>query len=161
MQTRRGVREVPVNLDPTLRNFLQDMRAAITDTYNPKQGLIPPTNFRVTAQSQGALLQWTRSNGDYYEVLWNDTADIQKANIVAVGDSAQWHDFVGNAAHVRWYWVRSARYHGEKSIEAGPFMVTTLAAGTNVTPPKPPPAAYGITQDPRTRNYGPRGPNLT
>lgn len=158
--TRRGIREVPSDMPPHWRNFLTDVRQALTDTYNPKQGLITPTNFRGTALAQAAHLQWTRSNGDYYEVLWSETADVTHANIVDVGDSAQWTDPVGNAAHARWYWVRAARFHGEKSIEAGPVKITTLAAGTNVAVPTPPPASTTVTKNPTSGNLGPRGPRL-
>lgn len=160
-QTRRGIREVPPDIDVNLRNFLLDVRQAVTDIYNPKQGLITPTNFTGTAIAQGAHLQWTRSNGDYYEILWSEDGTLKNANVVDVGDSAQWTDFVGNAAHTRWYWARSARTAGEKSIEAGPAKVTTLAAGTNVTPPVPPPSGSTITSNPTTQNLGPRGRNLT
>lgn len=159
-QTRRGIREIPNDMPPHWRNVLTDMRQAILDTYGPKQGLIAPTNFVGTPLAQANLVQWTRSNGDYYEVMWNETADIITAHIVDVGDSGQWHDLVGNAAHTRWYWVRAARFHGEKSTEAGPVKLTTLAAGSNVATPAPPPASTGITINPMSGNLNPRGTRL-
>lgn len=154
--TRRGVREVPSNVADSLqlRNFLMDLRQAVVDLHQPRQPMVTPTNFKVTPQAQGNLLQWTRSNGDFYEVLWNTTPSLNGATSQQVGDSAQWTDQIGNAGTKRYYWVRARRYHGDSSLEAGPVAGTALAAGTNVTPPPPPIPSQNIGQ------FGPTGHNI-
>lgn len=151
---RRGIPEVP--LDPTdpksaeqVRQFLRDIRQAVVDLRGPKSPPTVPTNFKVTPLAFGNLLQWTRGvNADGTEVLWNSTASLAGAVVIDAGSGNQHVDYVGNSGIKRFYWVRSYDAHAPvRSIEAGPLAGTTLASGTGVTPPAPPPTGGQIVTD--------------
>ena len=149
--TTRGLPEVPIRIDPAhpqFRRLLVEMRQALIDMQPSRQPLGPPTNFKVTAQAFGALLQWTRATtADYYEVLWNTVPDPTRAQSIDAGNSSQYVDVIGQTGIVRYYWLRSVRNTGQKSNLTGPIKITTLAAGTGVNPPVPPPIAQQITTD--------------
>jgi hypothetical protein len=146
-----GIREIPTNIDPNLRDYLQDLQVALKKVQGSQTPLAVPTNFKVTAQAFQNLLQWTRVvNADYYEVLWNSTPNVQTAKVQGVGDSAAWVDNVGQANVARTYWVRACRYTGAKSPLSPGLTKTTLAAGTGVTPPSSPPASHILVVDSAT-----------
>jgi hypothetical protein len=147
----RGVRELPVGIPKDLRDFLQDLQGQVVSLRGTQQPLPTPTNFKVTPMAFGNLLQWTRSLGaDYYEVLWAATANNTQANVQGVGDSAQWFDNVGQAAVKRYYWVRAKKYLGNTSLLTPGLSGTTLASGTGVNPPTPPPASKILVIDMQT-----------
>lgn len=149
----RGVPEVPMvhGMTTQHRRFLQDLRESVIDLRQNQAPLAPPTNVRVTPQSFGNLVQWTRSTGaDYFEVLWNTSASVINSQVVDVGDSAQWQDVIGQSGVKRYYWVRAHKRTGARSLEAGPGIGTSLAAGTGVNPPTPPPPGRSQAIDERT-----------
>ena len=152
----RGVGEIPFGIDPQLRRTLTDHRQ-VTLALRGAQAVPPsPSNFKVTPQSFANLLQWTRAVGsDFTEVLWNTVPNKTTANIVNVGNSAQWTDNVGQNAILRWYWVRAGKNNGARSIESKALSGTTLASGTGVNPPTPPPAGQAQRIDPRTAQRKP------
>jgi hypothetical protein len=128
-----------------LRRWMVDMREqmiALRASQNPP-GL--PSNLKVTPQAFSNLVQWSRGvDADFHEVLWNTSPTVINATVVNVADSAQWTDNVGQAGVKRYYWVRSHKNTGSRSLEVGPQSGTTLAAGTGVAPPTPPP--QGVQQ---------------
>jgi hypothetical protein len=135
---------------------LQDLRQVVVGL---RESIVPPTvptNLQVTAQAFANLVQWTRSiNADFYEVLWSSTPNIGAAIIVNVGNSAQWTDPVGQSAITRFYWVRAGKNTGARSEEVGFKSATTLASGTGVTPPKPPPPSQNQALNQRTGRIEP------
>lgn len=160
MSRSRGIPEVPLGLDQGLRRHLQDMREVVIQL---RESLAPPSvpsNLKVTAQAFSNLVQWTRSiNADFFEVLWSSTPNLQQANIVNVGNSAQWVDQVGQSGIQRFYWVRARKNTGPRSLEIGPQSGTTLASGTGVTPPAPPPPSQEVVKNPQFNRPEPRGFN--
>lgn len=160
MSRSRGIPEVPMGLEQGLRRHLQDMREVVIQL---RENMAPPTvpsNLKVTAQAFSNLVQWTRSvNADFFEVLWGTTPNLQQANIVNVGNSAQWVDQVGNVGIQRFYWVRAAKNTGPRSLEAGPQSGTTLASNAGVTPPAPPPPSQEVVKQPQFNRPVPRGFN--
>lgn len=150
----RGIPEVPLGIkDAALRRHLQDMRECLLEIRSSQAPPNQPSNFKITPQAFGNLIAWTRAvNADFYEVLWNTTPQIKGAVIVSVGNSQQWMDNIGQAAVKRWYWVRSGKNTGARSIEIGPIAGTSLAAGTGVTPPTVP-VSHQVPVLDQTRNY--------
>lgn len=146
--TIRGIREIPVGIDPSLRDFLQDLQEQVKSLRGTQVPLAQPTNFKVTSMAFGNLLQWTRVTGaEYYEVLWNDTAINQTAHIIGVGDSAQWFDSIQQVGVKRFYWVRGRKYLGASSALTPGLSGTTLASNTGTAPPAPPPASHILVFD--------------
>lgn len=137
--------------DQGFRRLLVEMRQTVVQLRAAQAPLPTPTNFKVTALAFGALLQWTRVVGaDYYEVLWNTTADAKAANVHGVGDSAEWVDHVGQVNIKRFYWLRARKFTGGASNLNGPLNATTLASNTGVAPPKPPPPGQIVVVDQKT-----------
>lgn len=150
----RGIPEVPIKIDPKdpgLRRLFVEMRETIVQLRALQAPLSVPTNFKVTPIAFGAYLQWTRVVGaDYYEVLWNVTADATRANVQGVGDSAQYIDSVGQVGIKRFYWLRARKFTGAISNLAGPLNSTTLASNVGINPPTPPPPGQIIVIDQKT-----------
>ena len=160
MSRARGIPEVPMGLDQGLRRHLVDMREVVLQL---REAMSPPTipsNLKVTSQAFSNLVQWTRSiNADFFEVLWASTPNLQQANIVNVGNSAQWVDQIGNNGITRFYWVRAVKTTGPRSLEVGPQSGTTLASNSGVTPPAPPPPSQQVVKQPQFNRPVPRGYN--
>jgi hypothetical protein len=151
MAGQRGIREIPTTIDSDLRGFLVDLQQQVKSLRGTQAPIAPPTNFKVTAQAFGNLLQWTRTTGaDYYQVLWNTVPTASTANIQGVGDSAMWVDHIGQTGIKRYYWVRACRYTGTQSLPTPGLSGTTLGSATGVTPPKPPPPAKIMVLNPGT-----------
>jgi len=140
----RGIREVPQHLDRTTRDFLSDLRENVLALRGQLTPPSAPSNLTVTPQSFGNLLQWTRpQNADFQEVLWNTVPNLQNAQVIPVGNAAQWQDNIGQSGITRYYWVRAAKYSGARSSATPPKSGTSLTSGTGVTPPTPPPQYQG------------------
>lgn len=141
-----------------LRRHLVDMREVVLNLRTQQVPPGPPLNVMVTPQAFANSVQWTRGQGaDYHEVLWNTSATIVNANVVNVGNSAQWKDVVGQVGVKRWYWVRARKNTGGRSQEIGALAGTTLASNAGVTPPVPPPSGRNQVINSRTggREYVP------
>lgn len=142
----RGIPEVPLGLDPQHRRFLTDLRQVVLDLRDQQSPPSIPSNFSVTPEPFGNLLQWTRAtNSDFTEVLWSDSPDITKAVVVPVGDAQGWFDHIGQKNITRYYWVRAARNTGPRSNPTATVSGTSLDSTVGVNPPTPPPPR----QDPR------------
>lgn len=154
----RGIPEVPMDLTAheELRQFLLNMRQAVVDLRGPQSqagaAMTGPSNLKVTPQSFGNLIQWTRGlHADGTEVLWNSTPSLANAVVVDVGSSQQHVDMVGAANVKRYYWVRSYDHHSKSvTTEVGPISGVTLASGSAVAFPTPPPAGQSLVTDSTT-----------
>ena len=135
----QGVSEVPLHIDPQLRQFLLQVRQQLVSTSGPQKPPAVPSNVTATALPLAILIQWSRGDaGDGHEVLWNTTANAATAHVVDVGNSAQWTDFIGVAGVARFYWVRSYTLAGIRSRESNSVTATsqtTAGAGATPTPP--------------------------
>lgn len=138
---RDGRQHIVLRDSPELRRFLVDMRQIVKSLQGSKSIPTIPSNLVATALGFGVIVQWTRSvDADFHQVLWATQPTIINANVVDVGNSAQWTDYIGQSGITRYYWVRAVNSAG-RSTELGPAKATTLAAGTGVAPPPPPPPA--------------------
>jgi len=149
--TQRRLPEVPLDFGKNQgeRQLAVELRQAIIDLRGPQTAPTIPTNFKVTPMAFANLLQWTRgTNADGTHVYWNSVPSLAGAVQIDVGSSHQHVDYVGNSGVKRYYWVQSydshVQFHGQVSVEVGPVAGTTLASGTGVNVPTPPPA--GIQQ---------------
>ena len=144
---KRHLPEVPIDFGKNQgeRGIVVELRQAVLDLRGPQEAPTAPTNFKATALAFAVLLQWTRGvNSDGTHVYWNTVPSLSGAVLVDVGASNQHVDFVGKDGVTRYYWVQSydshSQFHANSSVEVGPQAATTLAAGTGVVPPTPPPA---------------------
>lgn len=123
----------------TERRILTDIRANQNAQVAAQTPPRVPVGLRVTPLPLSNLVQFVRTDGDYYEVLWSPTPDISKATLVNIGASQQWTDHVGVAAVKRYYWVRSVRALASRAAIRSPVTAsvsaTTLASGAVVTVP--------------------------
>lgn len=133
---------VPLGTDPQLARLLQEMRYDLT-TLKPNR--IPPsepTNLTVVPLAAGNQVTFTRSDDALGYVLrfgagstWNPSTDYQ----VDLGDSNVYNDHTGSAGVTRYYWVL-AKKADLYSKPVGPVAGTSLAIGTPVVIPTPPPS---------------------
>ena len=151
--------EVPLEkgMSQGLRSFLIEVRKSIHQLRGTSASAPPglPSNVKATPQSFSNLIQWSRGTGaDYHEVLWNTVPTIINANVVPVQNAAQWSDNVGQSGVTRYYWVRAVKqvalHAVTRTIEVGPESATTLASGTGVAPPAPPPSGVNQALNQRT-----------
>lgn len=161
----RGVGELPIN--GTLSRFERRILGDIRQNQNAQvQAQVPPrvpVGLKVTAQAFSNLVQFVRTDGDYYEVLWSNTPDISKAVLVNIGSSQHWTDNVGQSGVKRFYWVRAVRALASRQAIRSPVTAsvsaTTLASGTGVTPPPNPTTADQQVLDYTTGKIVPNLPN--
>lgn len=149
--------EVPLDksVSAQTRNFLVEVRKAVEGLRGTTATPGLPSNLRVTAQSFGNLIQWSRGTGaDYHEVLWNTLPTVINSTVVPVQNGAQWSDNVGQSNVKRYYWVRAVKqvalHAVTRTIEVGPIAGTTLASGTGATPKTPPPSGVNQALNRRT-----------
>jgi hypothetical protein len=154
MAVTRGIKEVPSDLPTHHRDFFQDLRENVLRLMASQAAPRPPVGLKVIPISFGNVVQFIRTDGDFYEVLWSTTPNIQNATSVNIGTSQQWQDNVGKAAITRYYWVRAVNQISGadfiKSTEVGPVPGTTLASGTAATVPAPVAAADTLVLDQKT-----------
>ncbi len=139
----RGVPEVPFGIkDPQVRQHLIDMRECVKTLMGTLAPPAVPSNAKVTAQPLGNLVQWTRGiSSDYHELLVSSTPSTQKAQVVDVGNSASYFDNIGDTGIQRFYWIRSRKFTGARSLNVFAGKGTTLASTATVTPPIAPPSS--------------------
>lgn len=151
--------EVPFdkNLSPQVRNFLIEVRKSVEQLRGSTASAPPglPSNLAVTPQSFANQVSWSRGTAaDYHEVLWNTVPTVINSHVVPVQNAAQWNDNVGQSGVTRYYWVRAVKqvalHAVTRTIEVGPIKATTLASGTGVAPPAPPPPGVNQATNPRT-----------
>ncbi len=119
--------------DRWVRNEVLSLQAA----------LLPPTtvtNLRATALGGGVQIDFTRSDGDAYVLYWNSTPSINMATRVDLGVANVYVDNIGADAVTRYYAVKAKK--GNVSGDVSPWVsATTLAVGTAITAPDPPPGS--------------------
>ena len=136
-----------------VRNTLVDLQAA----------LIPPdvvTNMRATALSGAIQVDFTRSDGDAYTLYWNTTPSLNGSVRIDLGTSNKYVDDIGAGSVKRFYAVRSLKGSVRGPVSAW-VSATSLALGTAITPPTPPPAGGTPTVDQETEAIEPGYPGQT
>jgi hypothetical protein len=131
--------EVPFDLPEPVRRYLTHLRNAVISV---NDSIAPPevvTNFTVTPMAGGNLIEFTRSNADFYSIYWSSGFDFDKAEVlVSLGQNSRYEDPIGAGGVTRYYWVAANRRNGLRAITD--FVASTsLALGTPITPPAPPP----------------------
>lgn len=106
-----------------------------------QQAILPPgtvSNMRATAVAGGVQVDFTRSDGDAYVLYWNTTPSINGATRIDLGTANQYVDDIGAGSVKRYYAViaKKDRVSGSLSVWVSE---TSLALGTAITPPTPPP----------------------
>jgi len=107
-----------------------------------QQAIIQPatvTNLRATPLAGSIQVDFTRSDGDNYVLYWNTTASINEATRIELGNTNKWVDVIGSGGVKRYYAVKAKKGPVEGQVSSW-VMATTLALGTPVIPPEPPPA---------------------
>lgn len=146
-----GIPEVPGHLDQQTKDLLLALRTQVIKLRSSQSPLPVPTNFKVTPQAFGNLIQFTRVPvADFYEVLWSATPNFNGAQVIDIGNSAQWTDNVGQVNVTRYYVVRARLNTGARSLNTQVKSGTTLASATGVNPPPPPPPSKIIVIDATT-----------
>lgn len=151
----RGIGEAPLDgsMTPLQRRVYQDMRQQLISLRGTQAPPALAKNIVVTPQAFSNLLQFTRAfDADRYEVRHSQSANPNDPStvIVDIGSTNQWVDQVGNTGITKTYWIRSVKNNGVMSQWSAPFSGQTLASGTGVTPPTPPPSGQGIVVDQQT-----------
>lgn len=99
----------------------------------------PISNFRVTPQPGGNLIDFTRSDGDSYTLYINSAPSINLATLVQLGTSNRYTHAVGSAGIQLWYTVQT-----NKGNLIGPFSSwlsgITLGLAVPAAVVEPPPA---------------------
>jgi hypothetical protein len=151
-----GIPEVPLHLDQATRDLLNSLRTQVIKLRSSQAPLPAPTNFKVTAQAFGNVIQFTRVPvADYYEILWSASPNLNGAQVIDIGNSAQWTDNVGQAGITRYYTVRARLNTGARSLNTQTVKSTTLAAAAGVAPPLPPPPSKVLVIDQATGHVVP------
>jgi hypothetical protein len=151
--------EVPFEkgMSSQLRSFLIEVRKSVEQLRGSSASAPPglPSNLSVTPQAFANQVNWSRGTGaDYHEVLWNTVPTVINSHVVPVQNAAQWSHNVGQSGVTYFYWVRAVKqvalHAVTRTIEVGPIKATTLASGTGVAPPTPPPSGVHQALNPRT-----------
>lgn len=154
------IREIPRNIDPSLRLFLQDVRAALIRL---SPSVIPSgavTNLKATGKSGGVIIEFTRSDADTYILYRNSTPQLDGSVIFDIGNSNRFVDDIGASGLKYYYWVK-----GKKGLieggTSGPVNATTLALVAEITPPDPLPGSSTPTRSDETGNVIPGRPTVS
>jgi len=153
----RGLPEVPFGIkDPQMRRWAIDIHECVKTMMGTLAPPAVPSNAKVTAQPLGNLVQWTRGiSSDYHELLISSTPSTANAQVIDVGDSAQYFDNVGDTGVNRFYWIRSRKFTGARSLNVFAGNGTTLASTATVTPPTPPPSSQIQAKNQQTGHVEP------
>jgi hypothetical protein len=119
---------------------------------NIRVQLIPPTlvsNFRVTPQPGGNLIDFTRSDGDNYTLYINTTPSIDLATLVRLGSSNQYTHSVGVGGLTFYYAVRANKGNLVGDV-SGWVSGITLGLAVPATTPDPIPATEFPFEDQST-----------
>lgn len=134
-----GIREVPNNIDPVLRQFLRELREAVISVQPDKQPLRSVSNLQVTPIAGGNRIRFSASNGEGYKLLIGDSAEVTKAYPVTIGNISEYTDNVGKGGVMRYYWVVAVSNGKTDALPIGPMNGTTLSLVTETVLPTPPP----------------------
>lgn len=148
-QPNYGAPEVPTGGNFGRQAFDEWVRNSLLSVLST---LVPPgdvSNVRATALAAAIQVDFTRSDGDGYSLYWNTTASLEGAVRVDLGTANKYVDTIGDGLIKRWYLIRPRK--GLVEGNYSPWVSqTTLAIGTAVTPPTPPPASDTPTVDQET-----------
>ena len=114
---------------------------------------MPPnrvTNLTATGKAGGIIVQFTRSDGDCYILYTNLTPEISGAVRIDLGLANEYSDEIGQATVTKYYWVKAKKGQMESAL-AGPVSAVSLALGTAIVFPTPPPAAQQPTKSDETQ----------
>jgi hypothetical protein len=144
MDSLTTIANIPMSFTPEQQMWAQSIVSAIKNLQTSVVPPAPPTNFTVTPKAGGNIIQFTRSDGDSYSVYRNTVPNLNGAQRFDLGLGNEYVDDVGAGAIKLYYWVR-AKLGQLTSTRVGPISGTTLALGTAITPPTPPPGSQTPT----------------
>jgi hypothetical protein len=151
MNNAQSVRGVPITGEwVAVRQLLQDLRRAVVELQSSS---VPPggvTNLKATAKAGGIIIQFTRSDGDGYILYHNTVPEISGAVRIDLGLANEYSDEIGEAAVKKYYWVKAKKGQMESPLSSL-VTATSLALGTAITFPVPPPASQQPTQSDETQ----------
>ena len=139
MPADTGMPEIPGGLSLDMDRFLRGMRTAFINLQN---ALLPPTivsNLRATPAAGANIVDFTRSDGDAYTLYVNATASVDGSLRVDLGTANRYTDDLGQGGIKRYYAVKAKKGSVIGTL-SGWVSATTLALGTAITTPVPPPA---------------------
>ena len=134
-----GLPTLPMGVPLDQQRFNEGVLSALK---NLQSALIPPTmvsNMRVTPIAGGNIIDFTRSDGESYTLYINTTGSINGAQRIDLGLANRYTNDLGQGGITRYYAIeaKTGNVHGSLS----PWVAgTTLALGTAITTPTPPPA---------------------
>jgi hypothetical protein len=141
MTNPQSIRPVPIAGHwSEVRHLLQDLRRAVVELQSSS---VPPgsvSNLKATAKAGGVILQFTRSDADSYILYTNTVPEISGAVRIDLGLANEYSDDIGQAAVKKFYWIKAKKGQMESPL-VGPVHATSLALGTAITFPVPPPAS--------------------
>ncbi len=155
-----GLPEVPMNIDPALRRLLVEMRKAI-QRHEPS--VIPPnpvSNLTATPKAGGAIVQFTRSDGDAY-ILYRNTAPSLNGSVrIDLGLANSYTDEIGVPGQKVYYWIK-AKKGSMENVPFGPVNCTTLDYDQEIALPAAPAGSQQPTRSDETRQIEPGRPTST
>lgn len=144
--------EVPTGVTPAMKRFLTAVR---NNVHSINAGMAPPQqvqNLTATPIAGGNRIMFTRGDADYYVLRWATSNTLAAAQSVDLGVSNLYDDVIGAGGVTRFYWIVSKKNGTRDSQPLGPVSSTSVAPGTAVAVPAPPPAALIITTDQASGN---------
>jgi hypothetical protein len=134
-----GAPEVDLSVPYAQQGLLRWLRKAVMDL---QVALIPPTivsNLRATALAGAILIDFTRADAESYILYINETRSINGSTRIDLQRANQYTDSLGAGSVTRYYAIKGKK--GALNGELSPWVsATSLALGTPVVIPDPPPA---------------------
>jgi hypothetical protein len=155
-----GIPEVPTNVEPQLRRFLVEIRKAIKRLEPSVVAPAQVSNMTATAKAGGAIIQFTRSDGDSYVLYRNTVASLNGSVRIDIGMANSYTDEIGVAAQKIFYWIK-AKKGGMEGVPVGPVTATTLALNATITLPTAPPGSQQPTRSDENGQVEPGRPTST
>jgi len=151
MTLPQNIRPVPITGEWTgLRMLLQDMRTALLSLQSSVMPPSPITNLKATGKAGGAIIQFTRSDADSYILYTNTVPEIGTAVRVDIGLANEYSDDIGAGSVKKYYWVKAKKNQIESTL-VGPVNATSLALGSSISFPTPPPGTQMPTKSDETQ----------
>ena len=125
-----------------VRNSLLSLQADLIDAATV-------SNMRATALAGAVQVDFTRSDGDSYTLYKNSVPSINGATRIDLGTANVYVDNIGDSGIKRFYVVVAKKGSRDGGISSW-VSATTLALGTTVTPPTPPPGTITPFTDDET-----------
>jgi hypothetical protein len=137
---QNGIPEVPIDCSPQMRKFLTAMRNAVLrqSGFSHTQPRTP-ANLTVTPIAGGNYIQFTKTDGDRYVLLWSRTPTVADAISVDLVLSPSYPHVIGEPAVTIYYWVKAKKTGAPDSALSDMKQGTTLAMGAATTIPEAPP----------------------